>query len=84
LATKLEAFANRGGGDYLASHDLEHIVSVIDGRPTIEKDVESASPEIRDFLAREFALLPANEAFVESLPGLLEWTANNPSQYSGF
>lgn len=31
-ATKLEAFKGRGAGDYLASHDLEDIITVIDGR----------------------------------------------------
>jgi hypothetical protein len=70
LATKLEAFANRGQRDF-GSHDLEDVIAVIDGRRTIEKEVESATPEIRDFLAREIARLLTNEAFVESLPGQL-------------
>jgi len=33
IATKLEAFAIRGGGDALASDDLQDIVRVVDGRP---------------------------------------------------
>lgn len=33
LATKLAAFAGRGKGDYLMSHDMEDIVAVLDGRP---------------------------------------------------
>jgi len=49
LATKLEAFADRGRGDFLG-HDLEDVIAVIDGRPSIEKEVESASPEIRTSL----------------------------------
>lgn len=32
LATKLEAFEDRGAGDYLGSHDLEDVLSVVDGR----------------------------------------------------
>ena len=32
IATKLEAFRDRGGGDFLMSHDLEDIVTVVDGR----------------------------------------------------
>lgn len=32
LATKLEAFRGRGQGDYLASHDMEDIITIIDGR----------------------------------------------------
>lgn len=38
LATKLEAFASRGGGDYL-HHDMEDIVTVIDGRDSIVDEV---------------------------------------------
>ncbi len=34
IATKLEAFAGRGGGDYLFSHDLGDVISIIDGRAT--------------------------------------------------
>lgn len=32
VATKLEAFASRGAGDILASHDLEDVLNVVDGR----------------------------------------------------
>lgn len=32
IGTKLEAFYGRGGGDYLFSHDMSDIVSVVDGR----------------------------------------------------
>src|SRR4030067_503869 len=33
LVTKLAAFDSRGKGDYVASHDMEDIVAVLDGRP---------------------------------------------------
>jgi hypothetical protein len=32
LATKMEALKGRGGGDYVASHDMEDIITVLDGR----------------------------------------------------
>ncbi len=35
VGTKFEAHADRGAGDLLASHDLEDIVNVIDGRPSL-------------------------------------------------
>lgn len=35
LATKLEAFKDRGDNDFIASHDLEDIIAVLDGRPEI-------------------------------------------------
>ncbi len=37
IATKLEAFHGRGGGDYLASHDLEDLVAVIDERGELHR-----------------------------------------------
>jgi hypothetical protein len=33
LATKLEAFEDRGRRDYLESHDFEDVLSVVDGSP---------------------------------------------------
>lgn len=43
LITKLEAFDGRGGGDYLASHDMEDIVAVLDGRREIIEEVKQTT-----------------------------------------
>jgi len=46
LATKLEAFATRGQGDLMSSHDFEDIINVLDGRPeivSVVSDVGSTS-----------------------------------------
>ncbi|VAX09705.1 hypothetical protein MNBD_GAMMA25-1231 [hydrothermal vent metagenome] len=32
IATKLDAFLSRGKADYLLNHDLEDLISVVDGR----------------------------------------------------
>jgi predicted nucleotidyltransferase len=71
VATKLEAFAGRGRGDYVGSHDIEDVIAVVDGRPTIEADINTAPTEIRSFLAHEFARLLTIPSFVESLAGQL-------------
>jgi hypothetical protein len=42
LATKLEAFQGRGKGDVFASHDLEDVIAVIDGRPAITEEIQAA------------------------------------------
>ena len=39
LATKMEAFKDRGKGDYQASHDLEDFIAVIDGRETLLHEI---------------------------------------------
>jgi predicted nucleotidyltransferase len=71
LATKLEAFKGRGNGDYLASRDLEDIVTVVDGRPELLNEVQAAPKEINQFLAAEINALLTSAGFVDSLPAHL-------------
>ncbi len=69
LATKLEAFAGRGNNDYLFSHDLGDLVSVIDGREELLDECANAPAELRTYLRERFAALLSSPAFIESLPG---------------
>lgn len=71
LATKLEAFHGRGKTDYRASHDLEDIVTVIDGRPELVDEVRLAAADLQNDLREEFLALLSNRDFLESLPGHL-------------
>lgn len=71
VATKLEAFLDRGRGDYLSSHDLEDVFSVVDGRPEITDELQKADRELRDFVASVFARLLADDGFRNALPGLI-------------
>lgn len=68
LATKLEAFHDRGGGDYASSHDLEDIINVIDGRPELLDEVNAGLERVRNYLREEFDELLADEAFVDAIP----------------
>lgn len=69
LITKLEAFDGRGGGDYLASHDMEDIIAVLDGRPAIADEVKQAEPELAKELSARFQGLLQDSRFVESVSG---------------
>jgi hypothetical protein len=71
LATKMEAFKGRGNDDYFASHDLEDIITVIDGRPELVDEVSFSSPVLKDYLQNIFLLLYADEQFHLALPGHL-------------
>jgi hypothetical protein len=64
LATKLEAFAGRGGDDYLASPDLEDIVTLVDGRAQIIREVMRADADLWQFLAKRFSTLLATPRWV--------------------
>jgi predicted nucleotidyltransferase len=70
LATKLEAFASRGAGDYL-HHDMEDIVTVIDGRESIVDEVLGCPASLREFLLEEFDVLLADSQFVDRMTWLL-------------
>jgi predicted nucleotidyltransferase len=71
LATKIDAFKGRGGGDYMASHDMEDIITILDGRPEIISEIRSSPDDLKDFLSRTFRTLLANDEFLDSIPGHL-------------
>ncbi len=71
LATKFEAFLDRGRGDLLGSHDLEDIVNVLDGRPELVSEVALAALELRQYLAAQCRALLATPGFMHALPGMV-------------
>lgn len=71
VATKLEAFEDRGQGDYFASHDLEDVLSIVDGRPDLVEEMSRAEPGVREYVAGLFTRLILDEGFLNALPGLI-------------
>lgn len=71
VATKLVAFLDRGKADYLTSHDLEDVISVVDGRPELVEELRRAERELREYVAEIFAKLLADEGFLNALSGLV-------------
>lgn len=74
VATKLEAFRSPTrayGGDLLASHDLEDVLTVLDGRPGFDQEVAQAPAEVRSYLQDAFASLLADPDFVGAIVGHL-------------
>jgi hypothetical protein len=71
IGTKLEAFRGRGRGDFYASSDLEDIVTVLDGRPTIVEEVADSPSELRRYIGKEVGQLLDDPEFVNALPGHL-------------
>ena len=63
FATKLEAFRDRGGGDYLASVDFEDIVRLVDGRGRLVGEVDAAPADLQRFVADELGRLLRDENF---------------------
>lgn len=63
------AFESRGDGDYYGSHDLEDIITVVDGRPEIVEELASAPATVGAFLRGRVAGLLSDEEFHNALPG---------------
>ena len=75
LATKLEAFRGRGRRDYRASHDLEDVIGLVDGRPELADECRKAEPDLRQYLAEHAGALLAEPEFLDALPGHLRGDA---------
>jgi hypothetical protein len=69
LGTKMEAFHGRGKNDFLASHDLEDFVAVIEGRPSILQEIAECELDLRVYLARAARSLLNGQRFLAVLPG---------------
>jgi hypothetical protein len=71
LASKLEAFRDRGREDFQASPDLEDVVALLDGHPGIEEKIDAAPGDVRQYLKEEFSRMLADGRFLQSLEGHL-------------
>lgn len=72
IATKFEAFAGRGKGDFF-NHDLEDIVFVMENREKLIFELMDSPGELKKYFSEQAAAL-LNDEFLNILPGLL----NNP------
>lgn len=56
LALKLEAFSDRGKGDFLHK-DIEDIISLIDGRSTLIAEVTAQDIPLKSYIGQQFSML---------------------------
>lgn len=71
VGTKLEAFRGRGQGDFYASRDLEDLVAVIDGRPSLLDEVRAAPSNLRAYIGDQIGALLDSASFISALPAHL-------------
>ncbi|HEU5292801.1 MAG TPA: nucleotidyl transferase AbiEii/AbiGii toxin family protein [Cyclobacteriaceae bacterium] len=65
IATKLEAFKNRGARDPRQSQDFEDIVYVLENRKALWKEMSEATSNLKSYLKAEFAALILNDNIYE-------------------
>ena len=71
LATKFEAFQDRGAGDVYTSHDLEDIITVVDGRAELATELAESATLVRTHVVKQFRKLLNHADFLNALPGLV-------------
>lgn len=67
----VEAFASRGNGDYIASADVEDIISVVDGYGDIANEIARTNERLRNYLSKAVRSWLDDSEFVATLPGHL-------------
>lgn len=67
IATKLEAFHDRGQGDFLISHDIEDIIAVVDGRPELLNEIKASDVTLREYVRDNFAAFVSDRVFVDAI-----------------
>jgi hypothetical protein len=71
IATKLAAFFDRGKEDYFGSHDLEDLMTVVDGRAAIVVEIAAAAVPLRRYIIYSLQRINRGGSFQEALPGFL-------------
>jgi predicted nucleotidyltransferase len=67
IASKFEAYGDRGNNDPRTSSDFEDIVFVLDGCREANEKLSSAPPDVRNFLAAEYKRLAKESSFKEGI-----------------
>ena len=67
LATKIEAFKDRGNNDFYGSHDYEDIIYVLDNRTTIVEEILTSNAEVKNYLKQELSLIAGHPQSTEIL-----------------
>lgn len=71
VATKLEAYSDRGKGDCLGSKDIEDIIAVVDGRPELEEELAEMPEDMQQFVRAGLSQLLADANFTYAVEGYL-------------
>ncbi len=67
MASKIDAFNDRGHNDFLGSADMEDIVSLVDGCERLPDEIKGAALDVKDYLKKELRTLLKNDRFVEAV-----------------
>ena len=78
VALKLEAFEERGGGDFITSVDFEDVICLFNGRETVADEI-AAEREIGKMLGTKFAAYLRSDILDDAIEGFVQ-TERNPDE----
>jgi predicted nucleotidyltransferase len=67
IATKIESFLNRGGNDFV-HHDIEDIITVVNGREELPGEISEADQELQEYLSDNLGAFLEITAFTDLIP----------------
>lgn len=79
IASKIEAFKSRGNKDYLFSHDIEDIISVMDAHLDLSV-FTYADNEVKEYLLEQFSIMIKDNHFIESIQGHIGYDSTSSSR----
>jgi hypothetical protein len=71
VATKLEAFADRGTDDCIASRDFEDVILLVDSREELGSELDGAPGELRAYVRDELNRVMRRGTFEYGVEGAL-------------
>ena len=77
IATKIEAFNGRGNNDFMASHDIEDIISLFEKRAELVSEIQSSEREVKSFIVTIFKEWAARPRFFNDIIGHCDPDNNN-------
>lgn len=71
IATKLDAYRDRGKGDCLKSKDIEDLIAVLDGRPELLEELRQMPEDLQAYVRVQLSDLLADPNFDYAVEGYL-------------
>jgi len=81
IASKMEAFKGRGGGDGRMSSDFEDIVYVLNNRNSIWDEIEKSPTHLKMYLKNEFQKISQNDFLFEWVSTNLDYTEQKRTDF---
>lgn len=82
IATKIEAFLGRGNGDYLMSHDIEDVITLIDGRPELANELTNAPADVQHLVRSHMGRFLLDNEFRTAVLGYLPTDAIGQARFN--